>query len=180
MERDAGEEGFRGKIAPDLASLERRVAALKRAGKTVVFTNGGFDILHVGHLRSLLGARALGDHLIVAVNADDSIRRSKGPGRPIFPAGERVEVLAALECVDSIIVFGERTVDAVLDRLRPHIHAKGPDYRDGPPEAATVKAYGGRLAIVGDPKSHSTTEVIERIRKLDAGPGNGGRGGPAA
>ena len=157
--------GFAGKIAPHLDALERRVTDLKRAGKRVIFTNGGFDILHVGHVRSLRGARELGDHLVVGVNGDAAIRAAKGPGRPVFPAAERIEVLSALECVDSIIVFEEPTADRLLDRLRPHVHAKGPDYAGGAPEEATVRAYGGNVAIVGDPKSHSTTDVIRLIRE---------------
>jgi len=171
-EPQSDDRDFPGKIAPDLESLERRVRALRRAGRRIVFTNGGFDIIHVGHVRSLEGARALGDHLIVGINGDASVRASKGPGRPIFPAAERAEVLAALTCVDSVIIFGEATADRLLERLRPDIHAKGPDYGGSPPEIATVRAYGGRVATVGDPKGHSTSDVIERIRS--------GREAPAA
>jgi rfaE bifunctional protein nucleotidyltransferase chain/domain len=157
-------DGFPGKIAPDLEALERRIAALRQRGKRIVFTNGGFDILHVGHIRSLQAARELGDHLVVGLNGDASIRAAKGPGRPVFPAAERAEVLAALACVDTILVFDEATADRVIARIRPDLHAKGPDYAGGAPEEATVRSYGGRVAIVGDPKGHSTSEVIERIR----------------
>jgi len=165
MEHRSGtaEEDFEGKIAPSLEAMGRRVRALKGQGRRIVFTNGAFDIVHVGHLRSLQGAKALGDHLIVGVNSDASVRRAKGPGRPIFPQEERVEILAALECVDSVVVFEEPTADRILECLQPHIHAKGPDYTGGAPEKATVGAFGGRLAIVGDPKSHSTTDVIGKI-----------------
>jgi len=157
-------EGFPGKIAPDLDALERRIAALRKRGEKIVFTNGAFDILHVGHIRSLEAARKLGDHLVVGLNGDASIRAAKGPGRPVFPAPERAEMLAALACVDSVVVFEEATADRIIDRIRPDIHAKGPDWAGGAPEEATVRAHGGRVAIVGDPKGHSTTEVIERIR----------------
>jgi D-glycero-beta-D-manno-heptose 1-phosphate adenylyltransferase len=157
-------EGFRGKIAPDLDTLEERIEVLRKSGKRIVFTNGGFDILHVGHIRSLEAARKLGDHLVVGLNGDAYIRTAKGAGRPVFPAPERAEVLAALACVDSIVIFEEATADRVIARLRPDIHAKGPDYAGGAPEEATVRSYGGRVAIVGDPKGHSTSDVIERIR----------------
>jgi D-glycero-beta-D-manno-heptose 1-phosphate adenylyltransferase len=172
MESEHGpfEEGFPGKIAPDLDALARRIEALRRTGRKIVFTNGGFDVLHVGHIRSLQGARDLGDHLVVGLNGDASIRAAKGPGRPVFPAAERAEVLAALACIDSIVVFEEPTADRVIARLRPEIHAKGPDYAGGAPEEATVRSYGGRVAIVGDPKGHSTSDVIGRIR---AGAGGG-------
>ncbi len=160
------DDDFQGKVAPSLAALERRVRGLRRAGRRIVFTNGGFDILHVGHVRSLNDARSRGDHLVVAVNSDRAILASKGSGRPIFPAEERVEVLSALACVDSIIVFDDPTADRIIERLRPDIHAKGPDYSSGPPEEATVRSYGGEVAIVGDPKGHSTSEVIARIRKV--------------
>jgi rfaE bifunctional protein nucleotidyltransferase chain/domain len=166
-----GAAGAAQKIVRDLETLARRVEELRRAGRRVVFTNGGFDLLHVGHLRSLLAARALGDHLIVALNSDRVIRARKGPGRPIFPQEERAEILSALWCVDSIIVFEEPTADRLLARLHPHVHAKGTDYAGGPPEEATVRAYGGEVAIVGDPKGHSTSEIIERIRSAPAGGG---------
>jgi len=160
-------DNYSGKFLADLALVEQRVEELKRSGRRVVFTNGGFDLLHVGHLRSLRGARSLGDHLIVAVNSDRSVKARKGRGRPIFPQEERIELLSALECVDTVIVFDEPTADRLLDRLRPHVHAKGTDYAAGAPEEATVRAYGGEVAIVGDPKGHSTSEIIARIRADD-------------
>ncbi len=160
---------YGGKLTRDLDELERRVLSLKRAGSRIIFTNGAFDLLHVGHLRSLQAARALGDHLIVALNSDSSIQASKGPGRPIFPEEERAEILAALECVDSIIIFHEPTADRLLARLRPHIHAKGPDYAPAPPEADTVRAYGGEVAFVGDPKVHSTSDLLARIQQTFKG-----------
>lgn len=158
-----------GKIARDLAALVERVAALKREGKRVVFTNGNFDLIHVGHARSLRHARALGDHLVVAINSDASVRGAKGPGRPLFPQEERAEIVASLECVDTVFVFEERTVDGVLEALRPHVHAKGPDYTpETVPERATVLAYGGEVAIVGDPKDHSSTSIQRDLRASEA------------
>jgi rfaE bifunctional protein nucleotidyltransferase chain/domain len=154
-----------GEIVLDRGELARRVEAAKRAGKRVIFTNGGFDLLHVGHVRSLQGARALGDLLVVAMNSDASVRRNKGPGLPIVPADERAELLAALACVDLITVFDEPRVDELLLLLKPHVHAKGTDYtKDTMPELATVLSYGGSVAIVGDPKAHSTSWLIEKIR----------------
>jgi len=138
---------------------------LKREGKRVVFSNGAFDILHVGHLRSLREARSLGDHLMVGVNSDRSVRAAKGPDRPVFPQAERVEVLAGLACVDSAFVFDDATADAVLRVLQPHVHAKGPDYAArGVPERETVAAYGGEVVIVGDPKEHSSSEIQRRLQ----------------
>jgi len=155
------------KLVENLEMLEKRVIAQKRAGRRIIFTNGGFDLLHVGHLRSLQAARALGDHLIVALNSDSAIRASKGMGRPIFPERERAEILAALDCVDSIIIFNEATADRLLERLQPHVHAKGPDYAPDPPEGDTVRAYGGEIAFVGDPKAHSTSELIAKIQRVE-------------
>jgi rfaE bifunctional protein nucleotidyltransferase chain/domain len=152
------------KIVRDLGELVLRIEALKRDGKTVVFTNGNFDLLHVGHARSLRHARALGDHLVVAVNADASVRAAKGPGRPLFPQDERAEIVASLECVDTVYIFGESTADDLLRALRPQIHAKGPDYTaETVPERATVLQYGGEVAIVGDPKDHSSTEIQQDL-----------------
>ncbi len=157
-----------GKIAPDLGELVRRLDAT-RAGKTVVLSNGTFDLLHVGHVRALEAARALGDLLVVGVNSDASVRAYKGAGRPVVPEAERAELLAALECVDHVVVFGERTADALIRAVRPAIHAKGTDYRpETLPEAAAVAAVGGRIAIVGDPKDHSATDLLRRIRELPA------------
>jgi rfaE bifunctional protein nucleotidyltransferase chain/domain len=156
----------RGLFVPDHDALARRVAKAKAAGRRVVFTNGGFEILHVGHVRSLEDARSRGDLLVVAVNSDASIRRNKGKGRPVVPEEERVEVLCALRCVDLVTVFDEPTVDALLRKVRPDVHAKGADYTpETVPERATVREIGATVAIVGDPKDHSTTDLIERIRE---------------
>jgi rfaE bifunctional protein nucleotidyltransferase chain/domain len=158
-------DGLWSKVLPDLGAATELMARLKREARRVIFTNGAFDILHVGHVRSLRHARSLGDHLMVAVNSDRSVRAAKGPDRPVFPAAERIEVLAGLACVDSVFVFDDATVDAVLRVLQPHVHAKGPDYAaPGVPERATVAAYGGEIAIVGDPKDHSSSEIRERLK----------------
>jgi len=133
-------------------------------GKNVVLANGCFDILHVGHLRYLQGARALGDVLVVAINSDKSMRSIKDPGRPILAEDERVALVSALRCVDYVLLFDEPDVSRVLDVLRPEIHAKGTDYTEETvPERNQVLSYGGTVRIVGDPKEHSTREIIERI-----------------
>ncbi|HEY2993468.1 MAG TPA: adenylyltransferase/cytidyltransferase family protein [Methylomirabilota bacterium] len=143
---------------------------LRAEGKRIVLANGVFDLLHVGHVRYLSAARALGDVLFVGINGDAAVRRLKGPGRPLMPAAERVELLAALRPVDHVVVFEEDTADRLVALLRPDVHAKGPDYtRDSVPEAASVKAAGGRVEIVGDPKDHATRDVIAQIRKLADG-----------
>lgn len=149
-----------------------RLAAREKAeGRQVVFANGAFDLLHAGHVRYLEAARREGDWLVVAVNSDASVARSKGPGRPIVPATERAEIVAALESVDAVVVFEEDSPSALLDELKPDVHAKGTDYTsDTVPEREVVARNGGRTAIVGDPKDHATTDLIERIRK--AGDGN--------
>lgn len=149
-----------------------RVAELRRAGKSLVFANGHFDLLHVGHLRYLTAARAEGDALVVAINDDDSVRRLKGPGRPVVPAGERAELLAALEPVDYVVVFSGDSPEPLLAELRPEVHCKGTDYGtpERVPEYECVRAYGGRTALVGDPKDHATSDLIERVRRLPEGP----------
>lgn len=155
-----------GRFVPDHDELARIVAAARKEGKRVVFTNGGFEILHVGHVRSLRDARGLGDLLVVAVNSDASVRRNKGPGRPVVPEAERVEVLCALACVDLVTLFGDATVDALLRKVRPTVHAKGRDYTpETVPERATAKEIGTEIAIVGDPKDHATSDLLERIRR---------------
>jgi rfaE bifunctional protein nucleotidyltransferase chain/domain len=155
-----------GRFVPDHDELARLVAEARAAGRRVVFTNGGFEILHVGHVRSLKDARSRGDLLVVAVNSDASVRRNKGEGRPVVPAAERVELLCALECVDLVTVFDDPTVDGLLRKVRPTVHAKGPDYTpETVPERATVREIGAEIAIVGDPKDHSTTDFVERIRR---------------
>ena len=153
-----------GKVL-ELDELRRRVAAARAAGQQVVFANGCFDLLHVGHIRYLQGAKSLGGILVVGVNSDRAVRELKGAGRPLMPQDERAEIIAALDCVDYVIVFGEPTVNSLLLVLKPDVHAKGTDYTaETVPERATVLGYGGRVAIVGDPKDHSTSELIERQR----------------
>jgi D-glycero-beta-D-manno-heptose 1-phosphate adenylyltransferase len=133
-------------------------------GKKVVLTNGCFDILHVGHVRYLQDARALGDVLVVAINSDSSMRQIKDSGRPILSQEERVALVSALRCVDYVVVFDEPDVSRVLDLLRPSIHAKGTDYTEQTvPERDKVLSYGGEVRITGDPKNHSTRDIIERI-----------------
>lgn len=156
----------RDKIVLNYENLDEVVADLKQRGKKIVFTNGAFDLLHVGHIRSLRDAASHADILLVAVNSDESVRANKGEGRPIHPLEERLEVLAALECVDLLTAFGETTVDELLLRLKPHFHAKGTDYtKETVPERNTVLSYGGEILIVGDPKDHSSTEIIEKLEK---------------
>lgn len=145
----------------ELADLVERD---RSAGRSIAFANGCFDILHVGHVRYLQGAAAEGNHLIVAVNDDESVRALKGEGRPVMSAADRAELVAAIRGVDYVVVFGGRTVGPLLERLRPDVHCKGTDYTvESVPERAIVEAYGGRTAIVGDPKDHSTTELLGRI-----------------
>ena len=146
-----------------LASLLQQARDWRAAGDRLVLTNGCFDILHVGHVRYLLAARELGDRLIVAVNSDRSVRALKGEGRPRVPEAERAEILAALECVDAVTIFDSLDVNDLIRQLRPDIHAKGTDYTaETVPERETVIACGGRVAIVGDPKDHSTTHLLGR------------------
>jgi D-glycero-beta-D-manno-heptose 1-phosphate adenylyltransferase len=141
------------------------VGADRRAGRTIAFANGCFDLLHVGHIRYLQAAAAEADHLVVAVN-DDATAGSKGPGRPILPAADRAELVAALAVVDYVTIFPEPTVGPLLALLRPDVHCKGTDYTaESVPERETVLAYGGRIAIVGDPKDHSTRDLLGRIRR---------------
>ena len=148
----------------DRNELARRCAALKAKGKRIVLTNGGFDLLHVGHVRALKEARSKGDVLVVAVNGDASVRRLKGEGRPVVPAAERAELLASLACVDLVHVFEEDDVAVLLRLLRPHVHAKGRDYtKENVPERAVAAEVGAEVAIVGDPKDHSVTDLLKRI-----------------
>jgi D-glycero-beta-D-manno-heptose 1-phosphate adenylyltransferase len=147
-----------------LEQAKAEVDAQRGRGGTIALANGVFDILHVGHVRYLEGARALADMLIVAVNSDASARANKGPHRPIVPEAERAELVAALACVDLVIVFDEPDVRAVIRALRPDVHVKGTDYTpETIPERAEVEEYGGRVAIAGDPKHHSTSEMVGRI-----------------
>jgi rfaE bifunctional protein nucleotidyltransferase chain/domain len=151
--------------------LAREREALARAGLTLAFSNGHFDLLHVGHLRYLRGAKALADRLVVAVNDDESVARLKGPGRPLVPAAERAELLAALEPVDYVVVFSGDTPAELLRRLRPEIHCKGTDYGrpEAVPEYDVVRSYGGRTVLVGDPKDHASSDLIRRVRELAGG-----------
>ena len=154
-----------GRILADEAALSAAISADKAAGLTVGFANGVFDLLHVGHVRYLEGAKALADRLVVAVNSDASVRALKGEGRPILPEGARAELVAALRAVDYVIIFSEPTVGPLLTLLKPDVHCKGTDYTvESVPERAIVKAYGGRTAIVGDPKDHSTRDVLARLK----------------
>src|SRR4051812_17278755 len=144
--------------------LRRRVARWREQHEPVIMANGCFDVLHVGHIRYLEAAKALGGRLVVALNADDSVRQLKGEGRPVMPDGERAEILAALESVDAVVIFPELDVRALLNDIRPDVQAKGTDYTaDSVPERDVVNAYRGRVEIVGDPKDHSATEIIQQI-----------------
>jgi rfaE bifunctional protein nucleotidyltransferase chain/domain len=146
--------------------LHKRLAELKQRGQRVVFANGCFDTLHVGHVRYLEGARREGDVLVVAVNNDASVSSLKGPGRPILPESARAQLVAGLRAVDYVVLFGESNVEALLEFLCPHVHAKGTDYStDTVPERATAARLGIRVAIVGDPKDHSTRAFLESVRK---------------
>jgi len=147
-----------------LAELIPLVGQERAAGRSIVLANGAFDLLHVGHIRYLQGAAAEGDVLVVALNSDDSVHALKGEGRPVVPLADRVEIIAALACVDYVTTFTETKVTEVLLALKPDVHAKGTDYtKETVPEVDTVRAYGGRVAIVGDPKDHSTTDLLTRI-----------------
>jgi rfaE bifunctional protein nucleotidyltransferase chain/domain len=144
--------------------LKRRVAQWRQQRYSIVMANGCFDVLHVGHIRYLRAAKALGGKLVVAVNADDSVRKLKGDRRPVMPEQERAEILAALEPVDAVVVFPELDVRALLKDIRPDVQAKGTDYTaDSVPERDVVSSYGGRVEIVGDPKDHSATAIIQQI-----------------
>lgn len=153
-----------GRLFANDQDLQKAIEADRREGRVIGFANGCFDILHVGHVRYLEGAKALVDRLIVAVNDDASVRGLKGEGRPVMPAAARAELVAALRCVDYVILFNEPTVGRLLQQLKPDVHCKGTDYTvDSVPERDIVRAYGGRTAIVGDPKNHSTRELLSRI-----------------
>jgi rfaE bifunctional protein nucleotidyltransferase chain/domain len=146
------------------SELVTRINAARRNGSRVVLANGCFDVLHVGHVRYLAGARELGDVLVVGVNSDAQVQRLKGAGRPILSAPERAELVDALEPVTYVTIFDEPTVAELLLALRPDVHAKGTDYtEDTVPERDVVRSYGGRVAIVGDPKDHSTSAILARL-----------------
>jgi len=145
--------------------LRRRVEEWRRAGDRIILANGGFDLLHVGHVRYLRGAKELGGKLVVAINSDESVRALKGEGRPIMPVDERAEMVAALEDVDAVVIFPEMDVRTIIREIRPDIQAKGTDYTaESVPERDVVAEYGGRVEIVGDAKNHSTSEIIRSQR----------------
>jgi rfaE bifunctional protein nucleotidyltransferase chain/domain len=149
-----------------LEELVDIVRTERAAERVVVFSNGCFDLLHAGHIRYLESAKKEGDVLIVGINGDRSVRELKGPGRPLMPEAERAEIISALECVDHVLIFQDSTVDNLLLRLKPDVHAKGTDYSyENVPERETVLSYGGRIAIVGDPKDHSTSDFLTIIRE---------------
>jgi rfaE bifunctional protein nucleotidyltransferase chain/domain len=153
-----------GKVLAE-EELVKRIKADREAGRTIAFANGCFDVLHVGHVRYLAGAAAQADRLVVAVNDDDSVKGLKGAGRPVLSAADRAEIVAALEGVDYVVTFADPNVNRLLELLRPDVHCKGTDYTvDTVPERHTVLRYGGRVAIVGDPKDHSTRDLISRIK----------------
>lgn len=156
-----------GKMVPraEVSALGER---LRKAGQKVVFANGCFDLLHVGHVRYLEGARQQGDALVVGVNSDRSVRELKGKGRPLLPQEARAELLAAMECVDYVVIFDDVTAADILRDLRPDVHCKGTDYTEATvPEREVVRSWGGRVVIVGDPKSHSTRGLLARIAQLN-------------
>lgn len=158
----------------DLASLIRRVGGGRMGirARSVVLTNGAFDPFHVGHKRYLEAAAHHAEILVAAVNSDRSTRAYKGPTRPVVPEDERAEILCALQCVDYVIVFDEPTVSSVIETLQPDVHAKGTDYtKDSVPERAQVEAYGGQTVICGDPKGHSSSELIATLQSLSPGDG---------
>jgi D-glycero-beta-D-manno-heptose 1-phosphate adenylyltransferase len=163
----------------DWETLLAARARARAAGRTVVWTNGCFDLLHIGHVRNLQAARALGDVLVVGVNSDASVQRLKGLSRPLVPAAERAEIIAALECVDHVLVFDELTPESVLARLQPEVHCKGADYAppDGKPvpEAWVVASYGGRIAFLPLVPGRSTSDLARRLRQP---PGEDGGTGP--
>jgi D-glycero-beta-D-manno-heptose 1-phosphate adenylyltransferase len=149
----------------DRESLVSRIRAERERGRTIVLANGCFDILHVGHVRYLDAAAKLGDVLVVGINSDAEARRLKGAGRPLVSERERAEIVAAVRSVDVVTIFSEPTVEALIEAIRPDFHAKGTDYTpDTVPEREAVRSYGGKVAIVGDPKDHSSTDLIARLR----------------
>ena len=147
-------------------ALELALARERERGRTIAFANGCFDVLHVGHIRYLQDAKKEADVLVVGVNGDASVRELKGEGRPVMPAAERAEIIAAIDGVDYVTIFDERSPARLLGVLKPDVHCKGTDYTaESVPERDIVRAYGGRVAIVGDPKEHSTSELLKRMRR---------------
>ena len=162
-----------GRVVTD-SELAGLVEADRREGRTIAFANGCFDILHVGHTRYLAGARAEGDRLVVAINSDASVRRLKGDDRPVLPEDARAELVASLRVVDYVVIFPDATVERLLNLIHPEVHCKGTDYTvETVPERDVVRAYGGRIAIVGDPKDHSTRDLLARA--ADAATDRGSR-----
>lgn len=156
------------KVIPrsEVAALGER---LRQAGQQIVFANGCFDLLHVGHVRYLEGAWQQGDVLVVGVNSDRSVRQLKGEGRPLLPEGARAELLSSMEAVDYVVIFDDVTAEKILRDLKPNVHCKGTDYTENTvPERGVVKTWGGRVVIVGDAKDHSTRQVLERIAQAKA------------
>ena len=150
----------------DRAAILEAVEAERDAGKTIAFANGCFDILHVGHLRYLQGAAREADVLVVGINGDESVRLLKGNGRPVMAEAERAEMIAAIRGVAYVTIFHDRSPSELLAEMKPDVHCKGTDYtEESVPERAIVRAYGGRIAIVGDPKEHSTTAVLEKLKR---------------
>ena len=147
-------------------ALELALARERERGRTIAFANGCFDVLHVGHVRYLQDAKKEADVLVVGVNGDDSVRELKGEGRPVMPAAERAEIIAAIDGVDYVTIFDEPSPARLLGALKPDVHCKGTDYTaESVPERDVVRAYGGRVAIVGDPKEHSTSELLKKLRR---------------
>jgi rfaE bifunctional protein nucleotidyltransferase chain/domain len=158
-----------GRVLSEDALIDA-VAGDRRAGRSIAFANGCFDVLHVGHIRYVAGAAREADRLVVAVNDDGSVRALKGEGRPVMDGDARAEMIAALRDVDYVVLFPDRSVDRLLNLIKPDVHCKGTDYTvDTVPERDTVRAYGGRIAIVGDPKDHSTRDLMARLRDEERG-----------
>jgi D-beta-D-heptose 7-phosphate kinase/D-beta-D-heptose 1-phosphate adenosyltransferase len=170
LSKPGAESGWRTTAASKIrrrSELKRIIRALQAGGKAVVFTNGCFDLLHVGHVRYLEEARGLGDCLIVGVNTDDSVKTRKGDKRPIMSEFERAEMVAALACVDYVTLFSESTPVRIVDELRPDIHVKGGDYSlDRMPEAPVVQAYGGRVVLIPLIEGYSTSRIVKRVLKI--------------
>jgi rfaE bifunctional protein nucleotidyltransferase chain/domain len=164
----AASNGMGNKRILSRLELVGRVAAARKDGQRIVLANGCFDVLHVGHVRYLEAAKALGDLLIVGINSDEQARRLKGEGRPLLPQDQRAEIISSIEAVDLVTIFSEPTVEQLLLALEPDVHAKGTDYtEDSVPERDVVRSFGGRVAIVGDPKEHSSSEMIEKLAAID-------------
>lgn len=156
---------LRGAVIADRAELRHFLERERADGRTIAFANGCFDLMHVGHVRFLEGAAAVADVLVVGLNSDASVRVLKGEGRPYMPEDERAEILASLRCVDYVTVFEERSPSDLIAELRPDFHCKGTDYtEESVPEGDVVRSYGGKVVIVGDPKDHSTTDLVSRVR----------------